>query len=81
MKYLEDNELSKFIDVVSLASTHGFSLDQPYGQEHDFKTILQLAIDEDYGELYIKALLEVRLFIIHIRGNFEIPSFFSELFS
>ena len=57
---LEDNDFRGFTDALESAREIDYDLDQNYGKEVGYKTILHLALDEDDHDTtrYIEALLE-----------------------
>ena len=56
---LEDNDFRGFEDALESAVEIGYNLDEQYGKEVGYKTILHLALDEDDHDTtrYIQALL------------------------
>ena len=57
---LEDNDFRGFTDALESAREIDYDLDQNYGKEVGYKTILHLALDVDDHDTtrYIEALLE-----------------------
>ncbi len=61
LESLDGNEERRFELLLGSVEEVGLNLDNPYGSESGFKTILHLALEEDDGLPYIEALLDVRL--------------------
>ena len=59
LQSLEDNDLNGFIAQLNNAKGAGADLNQQYGGESGFKTILHLALEEDDGLPYMEELLKV----------------------
>jgi hypothetical protein len=62
---LDENNVAGFCDYVRIASEVGADLNQPYGKESGFKTILHLALEEEDGEPYVRELLKVILHCLY----------------
>ena len=59
---LDNNDLRGFAAQVRIGQEIGADLNEPYGNEAGYKTILQLAIEEDDGAPYVEELLKVGCF-------------------
>ena len=68
---LEDNDFKGFEDALEQALDIGYNLDEPYGKEVGYKTILHLALDEDDHDTtrYIEALLEAGASARHLNSH------------
>ena len=56
---LDNMDFRGFAAQVRIAQEIGADLNEMYGQETGYKTILQLAIEEDEGAQYVEELLKV----------------------
>ena len=57
---LDNNDIRGFTAQVRIAREIGADFNEPYGQETGYKSILQLAIEEEDGALYVEELLKVK---------------------
>ena len=75
---LEDNDFRGFEDALESAVEIGYNLDEQYGKEVGYKTILHLALDEDDHDTtrYIQALLNSGKNIYPTKIFFNLPKIF-----
>ena len=59
LQTLDENDVTGFQQTVRVAGDVDADLNKQYGKESGHKTILHLALEEDDGEPYVDALLEV----------------------
>jgi len=61
---LENSDFQSFASNVQIGREIGIDFDDIYGQESGYKTILQLAIEEDDGLPYVQELVKVNVVLL-----------------